>query len=81
MTLQVLQRALWHGQAAKQGDTFRMAKDEHRAVCELWSHQFGWELKLLVDGELRRSQVCREQDIVFATFEGWREAMNEKGWA
>ena len=25
----------------------------------LWTHVFGWELRLLVDDDLQRSQVCR----------------------
>ena len=33
------------------------------AVLELWSHEFGWELRLVIDGgDLRSSQVVRSND-------------------
>jgi hypothetical protein len=49
-------------------------------VCELWSHEFGWELRLVVDGgELIRSQVCRSQDEVLDVTEQWKAAMVGKG--
>jgi hypothetical protein len=49
-------------------------------VCELWSHEFGWELRLVVDGgELTRSQVCRSQDEVLDVTEQWKAAMVGKG--
>ena len=42
-------------------DTLRKPKGpkEHVGVCELWIHEFGWELGWM-DGVLRRSQLCRE---------------------
>jgi hypothetical protein len=46
----------------------------------MFSHQFGWELRLEVDGELIQSQVCRSQDEVFSTWESWLVPMKEKGW-
>ena len=80
MPIQVLQRAVWDGEPIKQGETFRLKKDEKAAVCELWSHRFGWELRLIAAGELLNSHVCRSQDEVFSTFEMWRAAMVDKGW-
>jgi len=59
----VPQRSVWSGTPIKGTDnwTLRKAKRDtaHVAVCELWTHVFDWELRLLVDGALQRSQVCR----------------------
>ena len=54
-----------------------------RARCELWSHQFGFELRLVhgAESELLRSQVCRTDDEILTTGEQWKAAMIEKGWA
>ena len=32
------------------------------AACEVWSHQFGFELRLCIGGEFMRSSVCRTQE-------------------
>ena len=51
------------------------------AVCGLWSHQFGWELRLMIDGGIiQRSQVCRSNEEVLDTQEQWNAAMVGKGW-
>jgi hypothetical protein len=79
-----LQREHWSGQPTHLGDLFcvnrtRDQKQLH-AVCQLWTHAFGWELRLEIAGDLQRSEVCRSQEAVFTTFETWKAAMIEKGW-
>lgn len=85
MTLQILQREFWSGRPVKQGDALRLRKTkdgrERTALGELWSHQLGWELRLLVDGEFVQSRVCRAQDEVFDTADAWKAALIDKGWA
>jgi hypothetical protein len=48
---------------------------------ELWSHQFGWETRLLVDGEFQSSDVCRDQEQVFSQMERVTAAFKAEGWA
>lgn len=31
-------------------------------MCEVWSHQFGFELRMMVGRELLQSEVCRTQE-------------------
>lgn len=82
VSIQVLQRTIWNGDPRKQGELFILKKGKRTATCELWSHQFGWELRLqLPDDDMPRTQVCRTQDDVFTTFETWKAALIEKGWA
>ena len=52
---------------------------EHVAQCLIFSHEFGWELRLEV-GELFRTQVCRSTQEIRAVQENWKAAMVEKGW-
>jgi hypothetical protein len=85
MTIQVLQRPYWDGNPVKQADLMRLTKDRDDgrtrvAVLELWTHQFGWETRLLVDGEFRSSDVLRSQEDVFSEMERRRDAFKAKGW-
>jgi hypothetical protein len=80
VTIQVLQRDDWRGDARHMGDAFLLKKGSRTATCGLWSHPFGWELRLHAAGELFQTQVCRSQDDVFSTLEAWKAAMIEKGW-
>jgi hypothetical protein len=50
------------------------------AVCELWSHEFGFELRLAIAGELVRTTVCRTHEDLFEICKDWKEAMTESGW-
>ena len=46
----------------------------------LYTHQFGWELRLEV-GQLFRTQVCRSDREIEDVSVAWKEAMIEKGWS
>ena len=41
----------------------------------MFTHQLGWEVRLLVDSQLEvvQTQVCRDQEEVLATGEEWEE--------
>jgi hypothetical protein len=52
---------------------------ELTAICALWSHAFGWELRLEVNGLLSRSQVCRSRDEVLAVCEQWQARCSKMG--
>jgi hypothetical protein len=80
MTIQVLQRDDWRGEPRHMGDAFVLKKGQRTATCAIWSHPFGWELRLTAAGEIVSTQVCRSQDEVFNTWEKWKGAMLEKGW-
>jgi hypothetical protein len=80
----VLQRPIWSGVPIKGDDFFvvrkRKGDTEHVAVCQVWSHVFGWELRLLVNKELHQSQVCGIGQNMIDTAEAWKIALLEKGW-
>jgi hypothetical protein len=62
MPLQVLQRPDWHGIPIQLGDLFRLTKNRREAQAALFTHQLGWEVRLLVGSqpEVVQTQVCRD---------------------
>jgi hypothetical protein len=50
--VQVLQRPRWHGTPADLGDLFILYKNRREARCQLRSHQFGWEPRLVIGSQL-----------------------------
>jgi hypothetical protein len=81
--VEVLQRPDWYGTPIALGELFILHKARRLAKCMLWTHQFGWELRLVVGShlEVQQTQVCRTQDEVLDTSEQWKVAMVEKGWS
>jgi hypothetical protein len=75
----VLQREYWDGHPVELGRAWVLRKGDREARCVLLSHQFGWELRLLI-GELVRSQVCRSSEEILSTQESWKAALIQGGW-
>ena len=79
-----LQRAHWNGQPTHVGNLFRVSRargeKQLRAVCQLWTHALGWEVRLEINGDLQRSEVFRSQDDVLTAGETWKATMLERGW-
>jgi hypothetical protein len=81
MLLQVVQRLDWR-HAIEPGDLFRLQKNRREARAALFTHQLGWEVRLLVGSQLEvvQTQACRDQEEVLATGERWKAALAEKRW-
>jgi hypothetical protein len=46
------------------------------------THERGWELRLVVDGnDLRNSRLLPADDDVLSVVEEWKTAMVERGWS
>ena len=58
---------------------WELRKGQKRATCDVWSDQFGFELRLAVSRELVQSQVCRTQEAMIETQERWRAGLEMKG--
>jgi hypothetical protein len=75
------QREHFNG-AEQLSPAWTLTKGRRTAACAIWSHQFGFELRLVVDGDpLPRTQVCTTQEDLIALQEQWRSALTEKGWS
>jgi hypothetical protein len=56
-------------------------KGQRSAACTVWSHEFGFELRLVVSGDpLTRTEVCRRQEDLIAAQDAWRAALESKSW-
>ena len=82
MPYQALQRPPWHGTPIEVGDLFCLHKNRREARAALFTHQLGWEVRLLVGSQLEvvQTQVCRDQEEVLTTGERWKAVLTEKGW-
>ena len=79
--MQHTQRAVWNGQPKALRELFALTNARGtRACCALWSHPFGWEVKLDVSGSLIRSQVTRSETDAEDAADEWRAAMLGEGW-
>ena len=66
-------------------DAFRMMKQKSErtiaAVCEVWTHPSGWELRLIIGGHrMQMTSVAQSDREMHATVETWKAAMLAKGW-
>lgn len=52
-----------------------------QVTCEIWTHWSGFELRLLFNGGLLRSQVCRSHEQLAQTEEEWRLSVASKDWS
>jgi len=85
--MQVPKREFWNNaEPERLPDQWRMTKAKGdptmTAVCEVWTHEMGWELRLQVDGQgLLMSSLTRSGAEMLTRVEEWHRAMLEKGWA
>ena len=73
------QRKFWSGNAVHLDDVWTLRKRNHVVQCKLFTHPFGWELRLEV-GELFMTQVCKSDREIEDVFAAWKAAMILKGW-
>jgi hypothetical protein len=80
--MQVRQRPFWNGKPEEIREVFSLSKGDRRtARFALWSHEFGWELRLTLNGSLIRSQVAREFADILTAIDEWKAAMGKDGWS
>lgn len=71
------------GQPKHLDDLWTLTKDGREASCILVGHPVGMEVRVSVDGELKRSQAFRSgggTDAV-STADDWRRQFERLGWA
>jgi hypothetical protein len=75
-----------HARPLRMPQGFRLTKPngDHAisAVCEVWSHPDGWELRVVIDGHvLLLATVEGSVPKMLAKVEKWRATMLAKGWS
>ena len=78
--MNVLQRQSWDGTPRETAQWWTLKKGQRRAVCRMFTHVFGHELRLEVSRELVASEVCKTDDEVLNCQERWRADLEAKGW-
>ena len=56
----------WNGTPREIGDLFRLHKNRREARAVIFSHMFGWEVRLLVGSKLEivQTQVCHPERVL-----------------
>ena len=76
-----MQRPLWNGVPVYLGDLFRLTKGSKKSArAALSSHELGWQLRLLINDDVRHAQVCKSGEEVLATADQWKAALFARGW-
>lgn len=77
----IFQRSIWNGTPVGEAEWWTLKKGQRRAVCRMFSHEFGHELRLEVARETVFTQVCRGDDEILDCQEKWRASLEQKGWS
>jgi hypothetical protein len=62
-------------------ELWRLRKDRRALVCSERTTPLGPEIRLLLDGDLLRSELCRPPEDAQDLAREWRIESEKKGWA
>lgn len=62
------------------GTLWTMRRGDHSARCALMERIGGWELRVVIDGEVLLSERCPRGNAAFALAELWKLRMSDDGW-
>ena len=62
------------------GTLWTMRRHGHSARCALLIYQGGWELRVIVEGDVVLTQRCRRGAEAFRIADVWKERMAKRGW-
>ena len=68
------------GEAREGVEVWRLRKATRLAVCSLWTHPFGAEARITVDGEILRSDARRNKSELVDLTREWKQQFYAKGW-
>jgi hypothetical protein len=76
-----MQRTLYNGEPVYLGNLFRLTKGSKKSArAALSSHELGWQLRLVINDDVRHAQVCTSEEEVLATADQWKAALFVRGW-
>jgi hypothetical protein len=61
------------------GEIWRLTKGMRVAVCTLWNHPIGAEVRCNVDGDMRQTKASRDVGELLDEAHEWRKAFEAKG--
>jgi hypothetical protein len=76
----------WNGQPERLPHGFRMTKPNgdhiRMAVCEVWTHPAGWELRFTTDRHGPQvTSVARTAREMLESLAQWKAVLSERGWS
>jgi hypothetical protein len=77
---QALRAYTVHHGTTEVGRAWTLQKDTRAAVCVIWTHPLGWDVRVSLNDELISSYVCRTEDATLDEVAEWRSAWEAKGW-
>ncbi len=69
-----------HGRAKDLGMVWTLRKGMQTATCILQGHPIGTEARVLLDGDVQRTEAFRETKEMIDATAAWRAAFEAKGW-
>jgi hypothetical protein len=63
----------WDGVSRQVAEVWRMPKGGRSAVCSVWTHPEGAELRLTVDGKLQQMEATHHLFLLPTLALAWRE--------
>jgi hypothetical protein len=70
----------WGGSPERIFEFWKLTKGARVAVCALWNHPLGAEVRCDVDGEMWRTKASRDLGQLLDASDEWRKAFELKGW-
>ena len=70
----------WSGTPISGGEIWTLRKGGHVALCELWTHPLGREIRVTIDGEWQRGEAFRSMSELLDTATEWKKSFEAKGW-
>jgi hypothetical protein len=63
-------------------ELWRLNHGHHLAVCSMWNHEEGAEVRCEVDGAMQYRLIGCDSDLLelLSTVEAWRLSFEEGGW-
>jgi hypothetical protein len=65
----------WDGVPRNVAELWRLQKGTKVAVCSLWTHPEGAQLRLVIDGKLRESDASHQTWALPIVALGWKDRM------
>ena len=70
----------WRGTPVSIGEFWKLTKGKRVAICTLWNHPIGAEMRCDVDGEMWQTNASRQLADLLDAADAWKVAFQEKGW-
>ena len=78
-TSDTLQRSNWNGTAIELETLWTLTKGETVARMALYTHQLGWEMRVIGPGILM-TKVCKVGWEIEEVWIGWKRGILQRGW-